>query len=309
MTASTDAKTADVKDNQDIPDNSQLRNYYESWDSRIVYQVIMGGTQHFGYWDKHTYWPFPLTPQLRRMEEKLSEIINLPEGSQILDAGCGVGHVTRYFAQHGMRMLGIDIIDWQIEEARSVASKAGLSESQMRIEKMDYHHLKSIDDASLDGVYTMQSISHAYDPKRAMAEFFRVIRPGGRIAMVEVERKTPNTQDDPNDRLTQVMKMVNDYTVMPTNEAAHFDYFKGLLEEAGFTDIQVRDWQPNIMPVIRLFYALVAIPYHLLSSFGIEKRFINMICAASAFLGRDRWRFVAITATKPGATMESAKTK
>ncbi|WZH49428.1 uncharacterized protein QYS62_010629 [Fusarium acuminatum] len=309
MSASTDIKIAAGKKDQPIQDNSELKNYYESWDSRIVYQVIMGGTQHFGYWDKDTYWPFPLTPQLRRMEEKLFEIIDLPEGSQILDAGCGVGHVTRYFAQRGMRMLGIDIIDWQIEEARSVASKANLSTSQMRIEKMDYHHLQSIHDASLDGVYTMQSISHAYDPKSAIAEFFRVTRPGGRIAMVEVERKVSNTKDDPNDRLTQVMKMVNEYTVMPTNEAAHLGYFEDLLKEAGFVDVQVRDWQPNIMPIIRMFYALVAVPYHLLSSFGIEKYFINMICAASAFLGQDRWRFVAITATKPGATIESAKTK
>lgn len=49
-----------------MTDNAALRAYYESWDSRIVYQVIMGGTQHFGYWDKDTYWPFPLGPKLRR---------------------------------------------------------------------------------------------------------------------------------------------------------------------------------------------------------------------------------------------------
>ena len=49
-----------------MTDNVALRAYYESWDSRIVYQVIMGGTQHFGYWDKDTYWPFPLGSKLRR---------------------------------------------------------------------------------------------------------------------------------------------------------------------------------------------------------------------------------------------------
>lgn len=117
--------------------------------------------------------------------------------------------------------------------------------------------------------------------------------------MVEVERKTAAEDEDPNDKLTQVMKMVNKYTVMPTNEAARAGYFQDMLEEAGFVDVQVEDWQSNIMPIIRLFYALVAIPYHLLSCFGIEKYFINMICAASAFLGRDRWRFIAISATKP----------
>ena len=56
----------DGREEQAMPDHSELRSYYESWDSRIVYKVIMGGTQHFGYWDKDTYWPFPLTPALRR---------------------------------------------------------------------------------------------------------------------------------------------------------------------------------------------------------------------------------------------------
>ena len=56
----------EAREEHTMPDNSELRAYYESWDSRIVYQVIMGGTQHFGFWDKDTYWPFPLTPALRR---------------------------------------------------------------------------------------------------------------------------------------------------------------------------------------------------------------------------------------------------
>jgi hypothetical protein len=127
--------------------------------------------------------------------------------------------------------------------------------------------------------------------------------------MVEVERRVSNEHDDTSDRLTQVLKKVNEYTVMPTNEAARFDYFKDLLEAAGFVDVEVRDWQPHIMPIIRLFYAMVAAPYYLLSSFGIEKKFVNMICAAGGHLGRDRWRFVAISASKPGVKTEAPKTK
>lgn len=66
MSAPNDNQIAAAKKDQSIQVNSELKSYYESWDSRIVYQVIMGGTQHFGYWDKDTYFPFPLTPQLRR---------------------------------------------------------------------------------------------------------------------------------------------------------------------------------------------------------------------------------------------------
>ncbi|OSZ99862.1 methyltransferase type 11 [Trichoderma parareesei] len=292
-----------------MTDNVALRAYYESWDSRVVYQIIMGGTQHFGYWDKDTYWPFPLGSKLRRMEQKLMEILALPKGSHVLDAGCGVGHVARYMAQHGMRVFGIDIIDWAIEDARKAAKDAGLPKEMMLVEKMDYHHLDSLVSESFDGVYTMQAFGHAVDPQKAMAGFFRVVRPGGRIAMVEVERKTAAKHDDPNDRLTQELKMVNDYTVMPTNEAASEDYFRKLLEEAGFVDVVVRDWQPNILPILRLFYSLVMIPYLFFRLFGNEKSFINMICARSGYAGRSRWRFVAITATKPGEKLEDHKSK
>jgi ubiquinone/menaquinone biosynthesis C-methylase UbiE len=114
------------------------------------------------------------------MEERLMEILNLPKGSHVLDAGCGVGHVSRFMAQRGHRTLGIDLIDWTTEDVRSAARAAGLDVSQMRVEKMDYHHLDMGDD-TMDGVITMQSISHAYDVKKVMAEFYRVTRPGGRI--------------------------------------------------------------------------------------------------------------------------------
>ncbi|EHK20479.1 uncharacterized protein TRIVIDRAFT_69012 [Trichoderma virens Gv29-8] len=304
MSSNHTAKTEHI-----MTDNAALRAYYESWDSRIVYQVIMGGTQHFGYWEKDTYWPFPLGSRLRRMEQKLMEILSLPKGSYILDAGCGVGHVARYMAQHGMRILGIDIIDWAISDARNAAKQAGLSKETMSVEKMDYHYLEPISSESFDGVYTMQAFGHAVEPKKAMNGFFRILRPGGRIAMVEVERKTAAEYDDPNDRLTQELKMVNDYTVMPTNEAASENYFKNLLEEAGFVDVEVRDWQPNILPILRLFYALVMIPYFFFRLFGNEKSFINMICARSGYAGRSRWRFVAISATKPGERIESPKNK
>lgn len=36
------------------------------------------------------------------MEQKMFERLNLPEGSSVLDAGCGIGHVALYMARHGL---------------------------------------------------------------------------------------------------------------------------------------------------------------------------------------------------------------
>lgn len=37
-----------------INDNPELQSYYQSPESRIGYRLVLGGTRHFGYWDKET---------------------------------------------------------------------------------------------------------------------------------------------------------------------------------------------------------------------------------------------------------------
>ena len=78
---------------------SSIQSYYDTWESRIGYKLLLGGTRHFGYYDPGTLWPFPLTPALRRMEDYLYASLDLPEGAKVLDAGCGVGHVALHLAQ------------------------------------------------------------------------------------------------------------------------------------------------------------------------------------------------------------------
>lgn len=48
-----------------IDSNPELQSYYHSLESRIGYDVVLGGARHFGYWEKDTYWPFPLGRALR----------------------------------------------------------------------------------------------------------------------------------------------------------------------------------------------------------------------------------------------------
>lgn len=99
------------------------------------------------------------------MEAKLLELLHLPSGSQILDAGCGAAHVAIYMARHGMRITDIDVVDRHIEKARQNIARSGLPPGQVTAQKMDYHHLESISDASHDGIYTMETFVHATDPE------------------------------------------------------------------------------------------------------------------------------------------------
>jgi ubiquinone/menaquinone biosynthesis C-methylase UbiE len=299
-----------------------IKAYYESRESRMGYELVFGGTQHFGYYTPGTLSPFPIGKSLRRyvllrglmvmikewlpfanflssMEEKLMGFLALPTGSRILDAGCGVGHVALYLAKHGMRVTGVDIIDHHVETARRNVYDARLPKDQVVIEKMDFEHLERIPSESHDGAFTMQSLGHAFNAERAAAGFFRILKPGGRFALIEVERRRDLDAEGQNPKLTEQLSMINVGTGMPTNERSHEGFYKELLENAGFVDIEVYDISNNILPVVRMFYFLLLLPYIFVRLFRLEKYFISMLAGTTGYVGYDRWRFIAVTATKP----------
>lgn len=281
-----------------VNDNPALQSYYQSLESRIGYRLVLGGTRHFGYYEKDTSWPFPIGRSLRKMEEKLLQCLDLPKGSQVLDAGCGVGHVALYMArQGGLRITGIDIIDHHIAKARRNIAKSGLPEGQVTVQRMDYHHLESLAPESHEGAYTMETFVHATDPKAVLAGFHRILKPGGRVALFEYDYD-PDSEDAAGD-LAATMEQVNQYAAMPTNQASKRGYFASLLEEAGFEDVEVRDYSENIRPMLRMFWALAVVPHFFIRLFRLEKHFVNTVAGARGYEGRDYWRYVAITATKP----------
>ncbi|KAI1140062.1 S-adenosyl-L-methionine-dependent methyltransferase [Hypoxylon sp. FL0543] len=290
-----------------INPNPQLQSYYHSIESRLGYRLLLGGTRHFGYWDHDTYWPFPLSKGLRSMEDKLAEALALPPGSQVLDAGCGVGHVAlRMATTHGLRVEGIDIVDHHVAKAQRSFDRSGLPEGTVRARKMDYHHLESFAAQSFDGVYTMETFVHATEPEAVVANFYRVLRPGGRLVMFEYDH---NALEGSHRDIAASMEKVNKFAAMPTNAISHPGVFKRMLEESGFDDIVVRDYSHNIRPMTRLFFLLAIIPYFIIRILGLERYFINTVAGVESYRGHSYWHYVAISATKPGGSIEASKYK
>lgn len=144
-----------------INQNEALQGYYHAFESRIGYQLVLGGTRHFGYYKRDTYNPFPIGAALRRMEDHLSRTLDLPADSLVLDAGCGVGHVALQLAEsHSLQVQGIDVVDHHIAMAERNIQARGMS-GRVKVSKMDYHHLDAITEESFDGVYTMETFVHS----------------------------------------------------------------------------------------------------------------------------------------------------
>jgi sterol 24-C-methyltransferase len=232
------------------------------------------------------------------MQAQILSVLALPAGSLILEAGCGFARVALFMAKYGMRVIAIDNLDYHISGARQNVEKAGLPKGQVVVKKMDYHHLEAIPTESLDGVYTMQALGHAADLESALAGFHRVVRPGGRIAFMEAERRRSNEGEKTGDMLSKNLKLVNGLVGYPTNEASREDYFKEMVEKAGFVEVKVRDFSENIWPMLRLCYLMMIVPFFFVRLLGLEKYFVTMVAVTYSYLGRARWRFIAISATK-----------
>lgn len=98
--------------------------------------------------------------------------------SNIIDVGCGPGHIARYLSGMGLNVFGIDISEKCIEIARR-------ENPGMKFGVMDMANLEMADE-SVDGIVSFYSIIHT--PKRfqplLFREFNRVLRMGGKIAVV-----------------------------------------------------------------------------------------------------------------------------
>lgn len=96
---------------------------------------------------------------------------SFPPGSSILDACCGVGFVTSCFSPD-YRIHGIDIQPEAIRFCQENHKGAYAVD--------DVYGLSFADDA-FDGVVINDAIEHLYDPRSALRELHRVIRPGGKL--------------------------------------------------------------------------------------------------------------------------------
>ena len=277
------------------PVTSTIVSYYDSLETRIGYRLFLGGTRHFGYYESERSWPWPISPALRAMEEKMYQALGCDKGSKILDAGCGVGHVALYMAERGgFQVEAIDLTPHHVEKAANNIKAAGMG-SSVSVRQGDYHNLEAFDGADFDGVYTMETFVHAAEPREVMRGFLRLLKPGGRLVMHEYDHVT----------LEQVPKQIldegralNEKVGMPSFEAWGIEGLGELAREVGFRHVEVTNLSRHIVPMLWLFYIYAYIPYLVLKLFGIEYYFPNTTAGVKFYRGRKFWRYVQVTAFK-----------
>jgi ArsR family transcriptional regulator len=101
----------------------------------------------------------------------------------IADLGAGEGAFSLMLAQRATRVIAIDTSEKMIEVGREQAIRAGVANIEFRQGDMEE---VPIEDAMVDLVFFSQSLHHALHPRRAVDEAWRILRPGGRIVILDL---------------------------------------------------------------------------------------------------------------------------
>jgi sarcosine/dimethylglycine N-methyltransferase len=127
--------------------------------------------------------------------DALAARARLQPGYEIVDFCAGLGGPARYFAhRYGARVTGIELTPARVAGAERLTALVGLGE-QVRVVEGDVTACP-LPDASADVVVSQEAFLHIPHKPDVLAEAFRLLRPGGRLAFTDWIAHTPPTRED-----------------------------------------------------------------------------------------------------------------
>jgi arsenite methyltransferase len=173
-------------------------------------------------------------------------IAALKPGEVVLDLGSGAGFdcflAARAVGPTG-RVIGVDMTPEMVVKARENAKAGGYTNVEFRLGEIE--HLP-VADASVDVIISNCVINLSPDKPAVFAEAFRVLKPGGRLAVSDVVATAPLPEEWREDM---------DLLSGCISGASQIDELARLLSETGFAEVTIepkdesraviRDWQPG----------------------------------------------------------------
>jgi len=155
--------------------------------------------------------------------------MSLPQiDDKVLDVACGPGIIACEFANKVNHVTGIDITPAMIEEAKNLQIERKLSNIDWKVG--DVARLPFGDD-SFSLVVTRYSFHHLIEPKQVLEEMKRVCKPKGKIFIIDVT---------PDKNKVEAYNQVEKLRDSSHTGAMTFDMLRGLMHEAGLTNLKSR---------------------------------------------------------------------
>lgn len=186
----------------------------------------------------------------RRWRRRTIESLGLSRGALVLDLGCGTGDLLREAARAGLRGVGLDLSFGMLREAR-VGSDPLIEGDAAAL---------PIATSTFDGVVSGFALRNFTDQEAVFVEVMRVLHPGGRFVILEVDRPTHLLLRVGHGiwfnrvvpRIGAILSVASAYRYLPRSVAylPSGARLTSMLDDAGFIDIERRKLHGGLAQII-----------------------------------------------------------
>ena len=117
----------------------------------------------------------------QKQNERVTTVLGMVEGNDVLDVGCAAGTISRMMAENGFNVLGIDRVEEYVKVSKEFNSVPNIS-FELRDVLED-----PFPPESFDCITFLETIEHVENPSQFLKEYHRILRPGGHLII-----STPN---------------------------------------------------------------------------------------------------------------------
>lgn len=257
------------------------------------------------------YQQFRFTPPLG-LKDIIIQYLDKKKGQPhvlAVDLGCGTGQHTRLIAPHFEEVVGIDISESQLEEARAVPGYTNITYRKGTAEELPF------EDGTVD-LLTAASAAHWFDKSRFLVEANRVLKPGGCMALLGfTDNNIRFIYKDCGDKLNhiyqEVKELLKPYTSDPV--AASESKLEELYSAIPFPEKErIESFRSKSMISVRKLVGFVS-SWSMYNTYkkkdpqaaegmlaNFQKRFLDVMGVTSVDTEVEReWEYFCILASKP----------
>ncbi|MDX2010950.1 MAG: methyltransferase domain-containing protein [Myxococcaceae bacterium] len=244
--------------------------------------VLGGGTlANMGYWRSASDLPAAVAA----MFELVRSDAGLGPSAFVVDAGCGFGTNAVECAARGAarEVLGLNLSTHQLTAARRLAHDAGLSD-RVRFQQASATSMP-LGARTVDTILSVEAAFHFASREAFFAEAARVLKPGGRLSLVDIVAPPPTSLID---RL--LLPYARRGLQLPSSNVYGLDDYRARVERAGFDVQRFESIRADVFPPFRRWFFKQPLRRYL------EYNAAMMLTSAAYFFYR--WDYVKLVAVR-----------